>query len=257
MSHPVDPVTEADLQAYVEDRLPMTRRIEVEAHLCRDIGAAMRVIADLRIRDELRLALGEMPRMGSIATTKAARRLERGLATSRLARRFRQVAAVAMLVGLGWLAHSQFGPLGVGEVVASTMPPAYVADAVRAHRTTLIRAAMHSQLVAPRYDPAEIRSATAIILPTLPDDWTVTDVQIFPSTFGPSVEMTIRAGSIGTVSLFAARPGTFDVVPATLSQQDDLSAAHWQIGEVAYALVTRGGTDELNRAAERLVDTLY
>jgi anti-sigma factor RsiW len=116
---------------------------------------------------------------------------------------------------------------------------------------------MHSQPVAPRYDPAEIRSATAIVLPTLPDDWTVTDVQIFPSTFGPSVEMTIRAGSIGTVSLFAARPGTFDVVPATLSQQDDLSAAHWQIGEVAYALVTRGGTDELNRAAERLVDTLY
>lgn len=257
MSHPVDPITEADLQAYVEDCLPVTRRIEVEAHLCRDAAAAMRVIADLRVRDELRLALADMPRMGSVRTMDAARRLERGLIRSRVFRQFRQVAAVAILVGLGWLAHSQLGPLGVREVVASAMPPAYVADAVRSHRTTLVRSAMRSQPEVPDYDPAEIRSATAIVLPTLPDDWIVTDVQVFPSTFGPSLEMTLRTEAFGTVSLFAARPGTFDVVPVTLSGQDDIATVHWQVGEVAYVLVARSGAEDLDSAAERLADTLY
>ena len=77
-------------------------------------------------------------------------------------------------------------------------------------------------------------------VPALPDDWTVADVQIFPSTFGPSVEMAIRTETSGRVSLFAVRPGIFDVVPATLAHQQDLTAAYWQIGDVAYALVGRG-----------------
>ena len=47
MDHPVDPVIEADLQAYVEGQLPVARRIEVEAHLCHDRGDALRVMEDL------------------------------------------------------------------------------------------------------------------------------------------------------------------------------------------------------------------
>ncbi|MGZ9082517.1 MAG: anti-sigma factor family protein [Rhodoplanes sp.] len=257
MDHPVDPITEADLQAYVEDQLPAARRIEVETYLCHNPTDAMRIIADLKIRDELRLALADTPRALRIGTMDAARRLERGLSRDRILRWVRQVAAIIVLIGTGWLAHAQFGPLGVSEVVASAMPPAYVADAVMAHRTTLLRAVIRSQPESPAYDPAEIRSATAIALPTLPGDWTVTDVQIFPSTFGPSVEMAIRTEVFGSMSLFAVRPSTFNVVPATLVQRGDVAAVYWQIGEVAYALVARADSRELDKAATRLAESLY
>jgi anti-sigma factor RsiW len=257
MTDPVDPITEADLQAYVDDELSPERRIAVEAHLCRHPAQATQVMADLRTRDELRLALASLPRMRRVATTDAARRVEHGLSRDRFLRGMRKVAAVLLLIGLGWFAHSQSGPLGVGEVVASVMPPAYVTDAVRAHRTTLLRAGMRSQPEAPDYDPAEIRAATAIVIPNLPEDWVVADVQIFPSSFGPSVEMAIRTPDFGTVSLYAVRPGAFDVVPATLVPQAELTAAYWQMGEVAYTLIAVGNSDQLDKAATRLAGSLH
>lgn len=254
MEHRPDAVAEFDLEAYVEDQLPPARRIEVEAYLSGNPEAAMRMMADLRIRDELRLALAEMPRTVRIGTADAARRLERGLARDRLFRRFRRVAAAAVLVGLGWVAHAGLGPIGVA---ASAATPDYVADALRAHRTALLRAGMHSQTASAAFDPAEIRAATAISIPALPDDWKVADAQIFPATYGPSVEMAIRGGHLGTVSLFAARPGRFDVVPATLVHDGDLNAAYWQMGDVAYALVAASTTDDLGKAAERLAGSLH
>jgi anti-sigma factor RsiW len=257
MSRRVETITEIDFQAYVDDELPPNRRIEVEAHICRHTAEAVRVMADLRTRDELRLALADIPRTPRGTTIDAALRLERGLSRDRILRRVRSVAAVVTLVGIGWLAHVQVGPLGVSQVVASAPPPAYVTDAVMAHRATLVRAVMHSQRGAPTYDPAEIRTATAIVMPTLPQGWKVADVQIFPSTFGPSVEMVIRTEAFGTGSLFAVRPGKFDVVPITLAHKEDFTVAYWQVGEVAYALVAKADSQDLDKAATGLAESLY
>lgn len=257
MDQSADPVIEADLQAYVDGQLPVARRIAVEAYLCRHPSEAAMVMGDLRTRDELRLALAPKPAGARLATADAARRLERGLSRDRLFGRLRKVAAVAMLVGAGWFAHAELGALGVGRVVASALPPGYVADAVMAHRTTLIRAAMQSQPEVRDYDPDEIRAATAIVMPVLPKGWSVVDVQIFPSTYGPSVELSVRAGKLGTVSLFAVRPGVFDVVPPTPALRDGLAASYWQVGEVAYALVAAAEAGALDEAAARLAGSLY
>lgn len=257
MNHLPDPVSEDDLQAYVDDQLAVARRIDVEAYLSRHPAEATRVMADLRVRDELRLALAETTALRDATTMDAARRLESGLSRGRLLSQLRRAAAIAFLVGTGWLAHAYSGPFGVSEVVASSLPPSYVSEAVMAHRTTLVRAAMHSQPAVRDYDPAEIRAATAIQLPALPANWEVTDVQVFPSAFGPSVEMAIRTAQFGTVSLFAVRPGSFDVVPATLVARDELAAAYWQIGEVAYALVAKADSRELDKAATGLAKSLY
>lgn len=266
MNRPCDPVSGDDLQAYVDDQLDVGRRIDVEAYLSANPAAASRVMGDLRIRDELRLALAGTPRAAStaaarLATVEAARRLQNALARARWTRRLRIAAMVALLVGAGWMANAQFGHFGVSRVVASSLPPAYLEDAVRAHRTALVRAHMPSQPGASHYDPADILSATAIVMPVLPEGWKVADVQVFPSTFGPSVEMTVEAGEIGTASLFAVRPGGFDVVPATTVPREDLTAAYWQVGEVAYALVAHTGAPAaaraLDRAAGRLARTLY
>lgn len=262
MNRPLDPVSDDDLQAYVDDELNVARRIDVEAYLSAHPAEASRVMADLRIRDELRLALADTPRSvlsapARLATADAARRLEGALSRERWMRRLRLAASVALLIGAGWLAHGQFGPLGVSRVVASDLPPAYLEDAVRAHRTSQLRAGMNSQPGSAAYDPAEIRAATAIVVPQLPEDWQVSDVQVFPSAFGPSVEVAVKTKDFGAVSLFAVRPGSFDVVPATTVPREDLNAAYWQVGEVAYALVAQGETRELDRAAAALARSLY
>ncbi|MDX8455796.1 anti-sigma factor [Mesorhizobium sp. VK9D] len=253
----VDPVTDADLDAYVDDQLDVARRIEVEAHLAARPEVAARVMSDLRTRDELRVALAGPFGMARPATTEAARRLERALARGRILAVLQRAVAAAVLVAAGWLANGIFGPIAVTKVVASTQPPAYVEDAVRAHRTTLVRETMPSQREAPGYNADEIRAATAIVMPSLPDDWKIRDVQVYPSQFGPSVEVAVETKDIGLVSLFAIRPGTFDVVKPTIAPSDDISTAYFQIGEVAYAVVGRGDAGNLDRAAEKLAKTLY
>lgn len=255
MTGPVDPVTDADLDAYVDDQLEVARRIEVEAYLAGNPQVAARVMSDLRTRDELRLALVARPGTASPATGEAARRLARGLARERMFRRFHQAAAMIVLVGAGWLAHWVAG--SVTAVVASTPPPAYVEDAMQAHGASMVRAGMASQIETPAYDAAEIRAATAIVMPALPADWSVRDVQVYPSRFGPSVDVEFDAEELGMVSLFAVRPGTFDVVIPTPAPGAATSSVYFQIGEVAYVLAGSGDIDALDRAAQRLADTLY
>lgn len=252
-----DPVTEHDLNAYVDDQLSPALRVDVAAWLAGHPEEAARVMADLRARDELRLALALPNASGNPTTTAIARKLERGLGMGRLYARLQQAASIAILVGIGWAANEVVGPLGVTQSVASAPPPAYVEDARRAHRTAVIRSAMTSQPETTVYDPVEIRAMTAIIMPTLPKDWRVTDVQLFPSQFGPSVELSAEAEDLGHVSLFAVRPGTFDVIKPTAAPGEDASAVFFQIGEVAYAVVAAGDAKALDQAAERLADTLY
>jgi anti-sigma factor RsiW len=257
MTQPIDPITETDLHAYVDDQLAVARRIEVEAHLSRHPDMAARVMSDLRGRDELRVALAEQQVTGRPATYEAARRLSRALSRDMLLGRLRRMAAVIAFMAIGWFAHAQFGGLGITESIASAPPPAYVEDAARAHRTALVRASMHSQPGLPDYDREEIRSATAIVVPDLPKGWQVLDVQVFPSTYGPSVEMALKTQDLGTLSLFAVRPGGFNVRPATVAASNDVTAVYWQIGEVAYALVGKAESRALEGAAGRLARTLY
>lgn len=254
-----DPVTETDLAAYVDEQLPLPRRVEVESWLAQRPEEAARVMSDLRLRDELRLALAGRGRgLPSIRTRDAARRLERAFRWETATRRLGRVAALGLFVALGWGAHAQWGTLGVRESVASAPPPAFVGDAVMAHRTTLLRADMLSQPESAAFDPAEILRATAISLPDLPDGWRVTDVQVFPSPFGPSIELSLATDRLGQVSLFAVRPGRFDVVPAASGEIEGFGAAYWQLGDVAYGLVGASAErPDLQRAAERLAASLY
>ena len=97
MTGMIDPVTEADLDAYVDDQLDVARRIEIEAYLSTRPAVAARVMSDLRTRDELRLALAGPKGMARQATSDAARRLERGLARGRVFSALQRAAAVAVL----------------------------------------------------------------------------------------------------------------------------------------------------------------
>ncbi|GLK54970.1 anti-sigma factor RsiW [Methylopila capsulata] len=237
-----DQMSEIDLDAYVDDQLPAGRRVEVEGHLARHPALASRVMADLRARDELRLAFANVPTptAGSLA---GARRLQRAAWLDTRFSGFRRAAAVLLLIGAGWVANEQLDNLLVSKVSASTQPPTFVSEAVMAHRTALLRGEMRSQIEAPDYDPDEVRSATAIMMPRLPSGWKALDVQVFPSTYGPSVQMTLATEPFGVLSLYASRPGDRRTEPAAIAQTDGATAAFWRKGEVGYVLVANPGVD--------------
>ncbi|MDQ0322569.1 anti-sigma factor RsiW [Pararhizobium capsulatum DSM 1112] len=256
----VDPILPGDLDAYVDDQLDVARRIEVEAYLSEHPESAAQVMADLRIRGELRLALanGEATSTGRHDTREAARRLSQRLSTGRYITAFQRIAAIAALVTAGWFGNAYLGPFSATEVVASVPPPAFVEEALRAHSTTMLRESMPSQHEVVNYDPADIRSATAIVMPELPKDWDVFDIQVFPSAFGPSVELVVTPDKGERLSLFAVRPGSFNVQHVLQAEDGGLSAAYWQIGDVAYALVSdKQGAKDLTETARRLSRTLY
>ena len=254
---PIEPIGEADLLAFVDDQLSPARRVAVEDHLAQRPALAARVMADLRNRDELRLAMSAHLPVATPETLDAARRLESALVRDVYVAKFRNWAAVAALIALGWFAHGEFISMGNGSgAIASTMPP-YVDEAARAHRTALLRASMHSQRGQPNYDREDIRSATSINIPVLPQEWQVLDVQIFPSSTGPAVEIAIKADGLGTLSLFAVRPARFDVMPAKVTSSGEVNAAYWQIGDVGYALVGMADGKALSDAAVKLSATLY
>ncbi|NLS14965.1 anti-sigma factor [Rhizobium sp. P40RR-XXII] len=252
----VDPIIDTDLDAYVDGELTLGRRVEVESYLSEHPEIAAKVMADMSIRGELRMALAGEGHVVRAETREAARRLERGLVYGRMLGSFQRVAAIAVLVTTGWVAHTSFGAFTASEVSASTRPPAFVDDAVRAYKTTAVREEIKQPSVV-NYNPEEIRASTAIVLPELPGGWRVTDAQIYPSEFGPSVEMMVDAGKDGHLSLFAVRPGTFAVKDVSHVKRDDVQAAYWQIGEVAYALIGNGQADQLDSDAEQLARSLY
>jgi anti-sigma factor RsiW len=246
-----DPITEADLLAYVDDQLDPARRIEVEEHLAHAPEAAARVMADLKDRDALRLLHADPLARPSESMMRSAVRLERALARQELGLKLRRIAAVAALIGFGWFAHGQVG-LGVTDSEASPKPPAFVEDALHSHETGLLRARMVSQPEIEVYDPAEILAETGIRLPPLPKDWQVRDAQIFPSRYGHSIEIAIDAGDLGRVSLFAAQTPAFNVIAPTSARFEKATAVYWQTGQLAYALTGTGSDRPLERAALRL-----
>jgi anti-sigma factor RsiW len=225
----VDPIIDADLNAYVDGELDVARRIEVESYLSDHPEIAAKVMADLSIRGELRLSLASEPAQGRQQTREAARRLERGLSYGRV-----------------------FGTI---QRIAATRPPVFVEDAARAYRTTELRE--HAEPGASAaYNPDDIRAATGIVMPDLPKGWAVSDAQIYPSEFGPSVELAI-SGNGRSLSLFAVRPGSFSVDKVAHVALDGVQAAYWRIGEVAYVLIADGKSANLDTDAGQLARTLY
>ncbi|EJZ19297.1 anti-sigma factor, partial [Rhizobium sp. Pop5] len=241
---------------YVDGELDVARRIQVESYLSENPATAAKVMADLSMKGELRLALAGERAFGRPETRDAARRLERGLSYGRIFHTMQRIAAVGVLIAAGWVAHNSFGAFSATEVAASVPAPTYVEDAVRAYQTAALRQSMPSQ-TSTAYSADDIRAATAIVMPELPKDWKVADVQIFPSDFGPSVEMAIEETNGKRLSLFAVRPGAFEVQPVRHVALEKTEAAYWQIGEVAYALIAADRGIDLDQAAEQLARSLY
>ena len=269
---PTDPITEGDLLAYVDGQLPAMRRVEVEAHLARHPDDAARVMGALRDRDALRQAYlhqadlhqadphrmalhragARAPGAGPARLRAGARRLDRALAWQRVGARLRRAAVIAVLVGAGWLAHTDTGTFGVPGTAASTVDPALVEEALQARQAVLVRARAASQRPSAAYDRADLEAATGLALPPLPADWRVRDVQVFPTRAGTGIEVSVTAAGLGDLSLFATAGTAAAIDAGTVARSPDGATAYWQSGHTVFALSGPGDGPGLQDAAAGL-----
>jgi anti-sigma factor RsiW len=231
-------VTEAELHAYVDGQLDTAGRVEVEAHLQRHPEAAARVMAWLRLRDEVRLFLADDE--APPATVGLARRLERRLGWRSLGFGLRRGLAAACLVGAGWLAHALLGgllgaPL-VGPTVAASPVPAFVDEAAEAdHAVRLELAAGHAPY--PALMPlAAPRTGGLVPVPTLRGGLRLLGSDLVPWDGGAAVLAVYDAGGGRVATLFAAEAETLEASPPRASPGPGLATVFWRAGPFAYAL---------------------
>ena len=249
--HP-EPVADFELDAYVDGELDPARRLAVEEYAAATPSAAMQLMGDFAQRSALRLA---QPRLGQRTDLLAdAARLNRRLRGARhsfstliAGRKWMGAAGAAAALCAGAL----FLPSGP---VAQAKPPLFVEDAVDAFRTGLLRANMPSQIETTRFDSRDVQRFTHIRVPTLPSDWKITDVQVFPSEEGPALQIMIRTPARKTVSIFAVRSGARAPLSPTTIRSGGASVAYWRHGEIAYALTGIDAPAALDLAAEDLAD---
>lgn len=274
--HDPDAITEFDIDAYLDEQLDLERRIAVQGYLARTPDAATRVMADLEIRDTLRLAANQdgacagpgAARHGNASADALAARLQRAHTRARWSRRLRPAAVAMVMLTAGWTGHAGYAAWqGQGAGAVLHAHPSVVDDAVRAHRAALARAAMASQPDVPVLDTDEILRSLGIQMPALPADWLIRDVQVFPASNGPGVEVTLDVvpdvgadwaldgAPVRMVSVFAARAPQA-ATPAKLDQgrsrAEDTSVVYWRKGQWIYALAADLPEPELSVMAQRL-----
>ncbi|PZQ47563.1 MAG: anti-sigma factor [Rhodovulum sulfidophilum] len=242
-------IAEADIAAYVDGQLDEWRRSRVEAHLAAHPEAAARVMRDLCLQRELRLALG--------AGTDAGRARHR-MPSRAMPRAARRLAPAAALAGCAWLAWTGVLPLPVSGVSASVRSPEFVAAAIAAREASGIRLPMRSITEDPHLDAEELRAMTGILLPAFDPSWTILDAQVFPSPRGPGVEVVFDTPDMGRVTHFAVRAGGFAITSPQTVPSGDISLAWFQIGETAHVLIAdHGAADQIMAAAGNLTDQFH
>jgi anti-sigma factor RsiW len=114
MSHPGDEVTELDLQAYADGKLPEERREAVTAWLAAHPEDAERIEGYRRLADELRTTYD------AVLDEPVPERLSRALRPARV----RRVALIALWVGVG----AALGGIGGWHLHSMQSPPAAASD---------------------------------------------------------------------------------------------------------------------------------
>ena len=146
--------------------------------------------------------------------------------------RFVRMAAMVAVFACGWAGNELdigFSPAANAASIVNEAQEAYVASSVPAK--------MPSQIESRNVDRQDILKATGIKLPKLPQDWVVTDAQLYPSDLGNSVVVTMVTSADERVSLFAAEEDTSISDSPSMDSDDGMVVAYWEDDQVALALV--------------------
>jgi anti-sigma factor RsiW len=227
-----------ELHAYVDNELDDVERFAVETHLARHPEVAARVMGYLSARTGLRLI---SRREGAIPD----RLLKQGAA-------LKPGASHPI-----WRRAVPLGGIGIAAAVlfalfTTSNPPRYVDMAVASHRVAMMRATMVSQVEGQMLDHREILASTRIVLPALPSDWSITDVQLFPTGKNPALLVAVTTGAGKRLSIFATRQRSDAPAIPDAVQEGAQSVAYWRRGEMSYALTGEDDPVTIDRTAESL-----
>ncbi|WP_091735479.1 hypothetical protein [Phenylobacterium immobile] len=159
-----------------------------------------------------------------------------------------RAAGLIFALAAGWLAHDAIGP-AAGPAHAA---PTFVEEAVTSHKATLMRAAMRSRSETPNLNTTEIRRVTGLKVPAIPVGWRLTDVQIYPSDFGPIVQVAAVTDQSETVSIVAMHADTPAGRRPMLRTHDGEGVAFWEDASQAYGVVGSLSSQRLMRLAGEL-----
>lgn len=227
-----DGIGETELAAYVDGQLDTSGRIAVEAWLQNEPDVAARVLADLRLRDELRLYLAEETTPDPLRSIGLARELTRRLHRRSLGRHLRRAVAAAILVAAGWLAHAEFEL----QVAAASSAPDYADEAAEAYAALSLKLAT-GLAPDPQLRSSPLHEGGALIrAPALAGDLRFVGSDLVPWDGGVALVTVYEAGQDRLVSLFTAESTRFAVEPPRLATARGLPTVFWQEGYVAHAL---------------------
>ena len=142
-----------------------------------------------------------------------------------------RAATIAALIATGWIAR---GALGEFPQAAQASP--FVDEALASHRAGLLRQNMVSQVESATLNAEEIKRSTGIVLPRLPQNWRVTDVQLVPTPDSPAIAVSLVTPAGEPLSFFADRAETPAEARPLLARRAGDIIAYWEAGDMAYAL---------------------
>ncbi|MFV3074385.1 anti-sigma factor family protein [Niveispirillum fermenti] len=257
---PFDPITEDDLNAFIDGGLDVGRRADVERWLARHPEEAARVMADLGTADLLRVGLGEdrFDAPPDAATRQLAGRLRRRLLVDQAGHVLRRVAAVVVLLGAGyginWLVP---GYLSLAE--AAHRVPLFADEAAEAYRTAMrediaTRGLTYADTAVPARLAALHAGRPPLPVPGPPTPkWRLLGAQLTAWDNGDAIQVFWQHDRKGTVVLFVAEDTATampQTLPPTLGHTDEGEVVYWRSGPYVYALLGNADTRVLERVAQ-------
>lgn len=234
------PITEDDLQAYVDDALDRHRRVEVEDWLSRHPESAERLAQDIAIRDQLRAALSPIVDEPAPAELNLERLIERhGRKSSSWSFPLARIAAALVLVvagaGAGWMLRGATLPLDHG-VVALTKEAvdSYAVFAPDTGRPVEISASNAPQFV----EWASQRLARRVSIPDLSrSGFTFIGGRVVPTPHGPAVLYLFDDGKGTRLGLLARNMARDQNAPMSSSDSGAVNTMTWAVDGLGYSLV--------------------
>lgn len=205
-------IIDADLHAYIHDRLDDQGRRDVEGFLACNPDLAANVMTQMHLRGRRTIK-----RRRGVALTAVAAGL-----------------AACLGSGVGWAA-AEYRDLDGWREIDGGAPPEYVEEAAESRQATDLRERMNSQVETAELDVGEIRRSLRIQLPPLPRDWRIRDVQVFPTDEGPSVNLVLETHDARRLQLFAVAASPRALRPELARKAGD-TVAFWQRDGAAYVL---------------------
>lgn len=164
--------------------------------------------------------------------------------------RLRRAAVLAIFFATGWFTSEM-----TDDFVPAAQAASIVDEAHDAYSASLTRHLMLSQAESVNFDRKELMTATGLELPSLPEGWTLLDVQLYPSDLGNSLMISLTTDAGEPLSLFAAKAETPAGELPLMHMRNGIAVAYWEEGTMALAVIGEIEPSRLLEAAAILAAT--